>query len=93
MELQSRGHSALKITCVCFCFCFCFFLITGGAAIGVPGEIAGFWKAHQLYGKLEWKTLFEPSIRMARQGFQTTPSLAVAVARRIDDITDNPLLR
>ncbi|XP_072043570.1 glutathione hydrolase 1 proenzyme-like [Amphiura filiformis] len=66
--------------------------IKGGLAIAVPGEVAGYWKAHQLYGKLKWSTLFEPTIRLARTGFHVPPSLPVAVAARIDDIRENPLL-
>lgn len=42
---------------------------TGGLASGVPGLPAGLVDLHKKYGKLSWKKLFGPAIRLAEKGF------------------------
>lgn len=41
----------------------------GLKSVGVPGTVAGLWLAHQKYGKLDWRSLVQPAIDLAKNGF------------------------
>ena len=54
--------------------------IPGGLSVGVPGNVALMAQAHAKHGKLPWEALFQPAIRLARDGFQVTPRLQRTLA-------------
>ena len=41
----------------------------GPLSVGVPGTVAGLWLAHEKLGSLDWKTLVDPAVTLARDGF------------------------
>jgi gamma-glutamyltranspeptidase/glutathione hydrolase len=47
----------------------------GGKSVGVPGNLRMMALAHQRYGKVSWAALFQPAIKLARDGFKITPRL------------------
>lgn len=54
--------------------------IPGGRSVGVPGTLRAMKLAHERAGKLPWAALFEPAIRLARDGFAVSPRLNNALA-------------
>lgn len=57
--------------------------VYGIHASGVPGSVAGMWLAHQKHGSLEWKTLVDPAVKLAEDGFIVHPKLASSIQKYI----------
>jgi gamma-glutamyltranspeptidase/glutathione hydrolase len=49
--------------------------IVGGRSTGAPGVLRMLELAHRQHGKLPWKTLFGPAIRLSENGFAVSPRL------------------
>jgi len=49
---------------------------TGYLAPGVPGTVRGLELAHKRFGKLPWKEVVMPAVRLAEEGFTLPPGLA-----------------
>ncbi len=43
--------------------------IVGHLSAGVPGAVAGMAEAHRRFGKLPWREVVEPAVRLATDGF------------------------
>jgi len=59
-------------------------------SVGVPGTVAGWDKAHRLYGSMEWGRLVVPAIRLAEEGFQLSDRQARSFASLIQRMDDVP---
>jgi len=51
-------------------------VLSGGLAVAVPGELLGYWEAHQKYGNLQWSELFQPAIELCGIGSVVNDYLA-----------------
>lgn len=63
----------------------------GGISVGVPGNVALMAEAHRKWGRLPWKRLFTPAIRLAEKGYAVGPILAESIAgmhRRWEDFPE-----
>jgi gamma-glutamyltranspeptidase/glutathione hydrolase len=68
-------------------------VIPGGLSVGVPGNVRLMELTHKKWGKLEWKALFQPAIKLADEGFQVTPALYGWLDRVQDTWKDFPAAR
>lgn len=66
--------------------------MTGGKAVGIPGEVAGMAYAFEQFGsgKLTWEQLLAPAIELAEEGFLVTPTLANDMANNYDAMVTYP---
>ena len=55
--------------------------VVGGRSVGVPGVLRMLEMAHRAHGKLPWARLFQPAIRLARDGFAISPRLHYFIGR------------
>lgn len=55
--------------------------VASGRSIGVPGLLRLMEALHARHGKLLWADLFQPAIRLARDGFEVSPRLAKMLTR------------
>lgn len=53
-------------------------------AVGVPGTVAGFDKAHRLYGEMNWERLVYPAVVLADDGFELSERLAWSLSRFVE---------
>lgn len=60
----------------------------GPKAISTPGNLNAWAEMHQLYGKLEWESLFADAINHAENGFRLSQSGAGHIERRFNDFSD-----
>ncbi len=52
----------------------------GGRSVGVPGVVRMLERVHAAHGRLAWTQLFEPAIRLAREGFEVSERLHALLA-------------
>ncbi len=62
----------------------------GARASGVPGSVAGLWEMHRRFGRLPWRTLVEPAIRLARDGHVVDSARAFVIADNRDRLARFP---
>lgn len=67
--------------------------VFGALSMGVPGEIAGLHEGWLQYGRLAWKTLFQPAIKLAKDGFVIAPYLGLHMTKQAKLLMNDPGLR
>ncbi|KAJ4439546.1 hypothetical protein ANN_07670 [Periplaneta americana] len=72
---------------------FYFTATAGPLAIGVPGEMKGYWEAHQKYGRLPWEEVIKPSIEVCVEGYIMNKHQYDSLGIRADYVRRDPILR
>jgi gamma-glutamyltranspeptidase/glutathione hydrolase len=62
-------------------------------AVGVPGTVRGLALAHQKFGKLPWKELVLPAVKLAEEGFVIDDALAGSLNWVVESSDDFPELQ
>nr|CAH7746494.1 unnamed protein product [Callosobruchus chinensis] len=66
----------------------------GGLAVGIPGELLGYWYMYQRFGKgVPWKEIIQPSIDLCTNGFYVSEFTADSIRMSRENIISDPMLR
>ncbi|KAK7794832.1 hypothetical protein R5R35_002136 [Gryllus longicercus] len=65
----------------------------GPLAVGVPGELKGYWEAHKRYGVLPWKEVVMPAVEICKEGYNMTKHQSDFLNLYEDKIRKDPTLR
>lgn len=49
--------------------------VQSGLSVGTPGLVRLLEHTHKAHGRLPWRKLFDPAIKLARRGFEVSPRL------------------
>lgn len=55
--------------------------VIGGKSVGVPGTMRMLGMVHKAHGKMSWRQLVRPAIRIAQQGFPIMPRLHALLSK------------
>ncbi len=64
--------------------------ITGHLSVGVPGSVAGLYEAHRKFGRLPWREVVAPAIRLAREGHAIDPARSRQIGLEADRLARFP---
>ncbi len=64
--------------------------LRGPEAITVPGMVAGLHRLWRMLGSLEWAELVEPALKLARDGFPASSTLAEGIRAAEDRLARDP---
>jgi gamma-glutamyltranspeptidase/glutathione hydrolase len=67
--------------------------VFGHKVVGVPGTVRGLALAHQKFGKLPWKDVVLPAVKLAEDGFILPDSLASSLNNVVNTSDDFPALQ
>jgi gamma-glutamyltranspeptidase/glutathione hydrolase len=63
---------------------------SSGRSIGTPGVLHMLDTAYKDYGRLPWKQLFDPAIKIANDGFRISPRMAASIAGSATSLARDP---
>lgn len=64
--------------------------LVGYKASGVPGTVMGMAEAHRRYGKLDWKAVVAPAVKLAKDGFPMPHGLAASLKAAAENFRPFP---
>lgn len=59
-------------------------IASGYLPVGVPGTVRGFALVHARHGRLPWREVVAPAVRLAREGFAISESLASSLDKELE---------
>ncbi len=67
--------------------------VHGYESIAVPGSVAGLGLVHSRFGKLPWKKVLAPAVRLAKKGLRVDWWTTLQVAAEAADLRRDPVAR